>query len=479
LLTVFSEAEVFPGDYISKEYRNSFISPALQKKFYKVEVQTLQFFDRQRSDVNGLIESFRGSSRYAYDLFTKAFTFGRGGVLDAQSFTYDGAIVALCYLISGQTKKVTDILDAYQADFYVAKNGEIGLYNSYATDREPNGGYPMGIDGRIHLGPNMWVAIAALQYSAITGDLRYLGFVIDMMKWVYSLKHYRFTDGQRGGVSMGFGWGPDWSQVFSTENNIDYYAVLKMLEEIYYSKNAEAKSIFERKNFSSKDIDKALNGLTRWFKEVAYDPNKKYLIMGYNEKGPDKIPALDTVSWAIAGIGPENLLKMGINPLKLMEFAEMNFRVTDIINGVRVEGYDFTSSKVRRNDISMVWMEGTGFHTVTFQIMSKYAEKIGMKNKAEEFRFRAVKYSEELERVSILVNFMDNALPYTSKNPKEKEVLITFLDEWEIPRGNDGQWVASASSTGWRYLALTGFNPMVFDKSCVSYVFFNPQKRKE
>ena len=478
MLSVFSEAEVFPGDYISKEYRNYFVSTGLQKKFYKIEVQTLEFFDHQKSGINGLIESYRGSSRYAYDLFSKGFTFGRGGVLDAQSFTYDGAIASLCYLISGQTRKVTGLLDAYRFDFYVPKNGEIGLYNSYSTDQAPNGGYPMGIDGRIHLGPNMWVAIAALQYTAMTGDLKYLGFVIDMMKWVYSLNHYRFPDGSRGGVSMGFGWGPDWSKVYSTENNIDYYAALRQLEEIYYSGNAEAKSIFAKRNFGPKDINKELSGLTRWFKEVVYDPRQKYLLMGYNEKGPDRIPALDTVSWAITGIGPEGLAKMGIDPFKLMDFAEKHFKVTDYINGVRMDGYDFTSSNVRRNNVRMIWLEGTGFHTVCFQVMSKYAEKIGLKNKADEYRFRAIKFSEELERASILVNFMDSALPYTSKNPKEKEILITFTDEWEIPRGNDGQWVASASSTGWRYLALSGFNPMVFDKDNVSYLFFSPAKKR-
>ena len=478
MLSVFSEAEVFPGDYVSREYRNYFISPGLQKKFYKVEVQTTQFFDHQRSGVNGLIESFRGSSRYAYDLFSKSFTFGRGGVLDAQSFTYDGAIATLCYLVAGQTKKVIDILEIYQSDFYVPKNGEIGLYNSYATDQAPNGGYPIGIDSRIHLGPNMWVAIAALQYTAATGDMRFLGFVIDMMKWVYSLNHFHFSDGSRGGVSMGFGWGPDWSQVYSTENNIDYFAVLKMLDEIYNTGNSEARKIFKQKNFGPKDVHQEMNSLTRWFKEIVYDPVKKYMIMGYNEKGPDRIPALDTVSWAIAGIGPETLAKMGINPFSLMEFAEKNFRVSDVINGVKVEGYDFTNSNIRKNDVKMVWMEGTGFHTVAFQVMSKYADKIGMKSKAVEYRYRAIKFEEELERASILVNFMDNALPYTSKNPKEKEVLITFTDEWEIPRGNDGHWVASASSTGWRYLALAGYNPMVFDKNSFSYALFNPSKKK-
>ena len=219
-------------------------------------------------------------------------------------------------------------------------------------------------------------------------------------------------------------------------------------------------------------------GLTRWFKEVIYDPVQKYLIMGYNEKGPDRIPALDTVSWAITGIGPGNLSRMGIDPFKLMDFAESHFRVLDYINGVRMEGYDFTSANVRKNNVRMVWMEGTGFHTVCFQVMSKYSEKLGLKNKADEYRFKAMKFAEELERASILVNFMDSALPYTSKNPKEKEVVITFTDEWEIPRGNDGQWVASASSTGWRYLALAGFNPMVFDKNSVSYVLFNPPKER-
>ncbi|MCX5782623.1 MAG: hypothetical protein NT145_08005 [Elusimicrobia bacterium] len=476
VLSVFSEAQVFPGDYISKEHRNLFVPPTLQENFYKVEVQTLHFFDRQKSSINGLVESFRGSSRYAYDLFTQAFTFGRGGVLDAQSFTYDCAVSALCYLIAGQSKKTADILDIYAMDFYNQKNGAIGLYNSYATDKPYDNSLAVGIDSRVHLGPNMWVAIAALQYTALTGDLKYLDFIIDMIKWAMSLNHHQYSDGKRGGVSMGFGWGPDWSQVYSTENNIDYYAVLKMLKEIYNSGNVKAKKIFEKRNFGLKDIDEELNGLTRWFKEVVYDNEKKYLYMGYNEKGPDKVAALDTVSWAITGITPEDLVKMGIDPFKLMDFAERTFRVADYINGVRVEGYDFTDVEGRKNNFRMIWMEGTAFQTVAFQVMSQYAKKMGLKNEEEKYRSAAIRFSGELERVSILVNFADNALPYTSKNPKEQEIVLSFANEWEIPRGNDGQWVASASSTGWRYFALTGFNPMVFDKDNVSYALFSKPK---
>ncbi|MFC1500930.1 hypothetical protein ACFL58_00575 [Elusimicrobiota bacterium] len=466
-------AEILLGsNYIDKEYRNSFLSSNLQKNYYSIQVQTLRFFDRQRSDVNGLVESFRGSARYMYDIFTKSFAYGQYGALDAQSFTYDGSIAILSYLVSGQIRKARQMLDVYSHEFYHLKNGNMGLLNCYATDRPSNGGLAMGIDSRIHLGPNMWVTIAGLQYTAITGDLTYLDFLIDEMKWAQSLEHYVFPDGRRGGVSMGFGWGADWSKVFSTENNVDYYAALIMMKEIYEKGGDKVRHIFKANDYGPKDMISEIVGLRRWLKQVIYDKENEYLTVGFNEHGVDRVAALDTVSWTIAALGPKTLKKMGIDPFKLMDFAERNFLVTDEISGVKVSGFDFTNTESRGRDLKMMWMEGTGFHIVAYQVMSDYADELGLYDLAKKYRKKAKIFSDELQYASVLVNFKDGALPYTSKKPKEKEIILTFKDEWEIPRGNKGQWVASSSSTGWRFLSLAAFNPLSFNHKTVYYKLF-------
>jgi hypothetical protein len=470
-IIVFFCANSFAGNYFNKKIKNTYISPALNKNFYNIEVQTLKFLDSQSSKVTGLVESFRGTSRFAFDVMTRAFCYGKGGVLDCQSFTYDSAIAALVYTLSGQTHKTEKILDAYQKEFYRDKNEFPGLCNSYRTDKADDQGLVMGIDGlMIHAGPAMWIAMSAIHYTAITGDPKYLGFTIDIAKWAQQLKHWQFEDGQKGGISMGYGYQPpDWSLVYSTENNADYYAVLCMLKELYVTGDKDIRKVYEQRNYGLDVIEREMNGLERWMKDIAYNPLEKAFYCGYNEKGAQATPALDTVGWTIAAFGPEKLQKMGIDPFCLMDYAESHFLVKSNISGELVEGFDFTDREGRTNPLRLVWMEGTGIQAVAYQIMSRYAESIGRDGKAEEYRLKAAKFSDQLEKAANAIKLNNNALPYTSKRAAEKEVIFVYDGEWEVPRGNKGQWVASVSSTVWRYFAMSGFNPLAFNTDRVKY----------
>lgn len=118
---------LFAVNNIPRDANNIFLSKPLAKKFFKHEVETVRFLDRQQSSVNGLIESFRGTSRYTFDLFTSAFCYGRGGVLDCQAFTYDSAVAAMAFTLAGQPQKAQKIFASYKKEFYMAKNENIGL----------------------------------------------------------------------------------------------------------------------------------------------------------------------------------------------------------------------------------------------------------------------------------------------------------------------------------------------------------------
>ncbi|AKL97990.1 hypothetical protein [Endomicrobium proavitum] len=400
-----------------------------------------------------------------------------GGALDAQSFTYDGAIAAITYMLCDQSYKAEKILSIYQKEFYMLKNENYGIFNSYRSDKEgTNWGMVIGIDGdRMHVGPNVWVAIAALQYTAITGKLDFLKLAIDISKWTDGLTHYAFPDGQRGGVSMGSGWGPDWSTVFSTENILDDYALKKMLTEIYAIDNSEIKKIFAQSGYNLQDMKKEILNIERWLMQVVYDKHKKTFNVGYNEHGVDKIDALDTVSWAVAAVGPSRLAKMGVDPYYLMNYADKNYLVEDAIEGVKVKGYDFTNQRSRQKNYKMIWFEGTAFHIVAMQIMSQYSRNNANPKRAEYFRQKSKFFLNEMQKASQLCAMIDGALPYVSKKLGEKEIVTTFKDDWEIPRGKNGQWVASASSTGWYIIALSGFNPLAFDRAHINYKLFAKQ----
>ena len=92
-------------DIVNKSYREQFSTKTLNEDFYRHQMRTASFYDRQTSSVNGLVESFRGTSNYTYDLFSRSFIVGSKGVLDAQAFVYDSSIASLSYILSGQYKK--------------------------------------------------------------------------------------------------------------------------------------------------------------------------------------------------------------------------------------------------------------------------------------------------------------------------------------------------------------------------------------
>ncbi|MCL2485528.1 MAG: hypothetical protein FWF00_02430 [Endomicrobia bacterium] len=475
LLFILFSSSVHAGDLVNKKYREQFLSPEAVSNYYKMQVKVSNYFSRQTSAGTGLIESFKGSSINSYDMFTNTFIPGARGSLDSQSFTYDGAIAALSYLVCGQPKKAHDILNVYRHEFYRLKyDDSFGLFNSYRTDKKGfQGGLVIGVDGdRMHVGPTAWVAIAALQYTAATGKLDFLPFIIDVCKWIENIPHYTLKDGQRGAVSMGSGWGPNWAKTYSTENIVGHYALLKMLKQIYDVKDDKIKKIFSRRGYSAVDMNKEMRAIERWLMEVVYDKNKKTFNVGVNEKGVDKVDALDTISWTIPALGPKRLAELGVDPFLLMQFADKHYLIEDVIGKEKVRGYDFTNYEGRRKNYKMVWFEGTGFHIVAMQVMAKYSHEKGNAKRADYFRQKAIYFLNEMDKASALCGMVDGALPYTSKKPGEKQIFTSFRDEWEIPRGKKGQWVSSASSTGWYMLAASAFNPLGFDRRNVNYKLF-------
>ncbi|MBI5554943.1 MAG: hypothetical protein HY920_03695 [Elusimicrobia bacterium] len=449
-----------------------FMDSDLQEKYSDIRQETLRFLDHLRDPVTGLVESYQGSSLYYLIPAEGAFELGHEPHLANQSFTYDLATAAMIYSSCGEKDKAKQILDNMQKEFYRTKNGERGLYTSYRSDQfAEDNTLVIGIDGdRIHVGPNMWIALAAVQYVRITGERNYLPWVIDLAKWVSGFPHFTFEDGQKGGVAMGSGWGPDWSKVYSTENCIGYYSILLILQSMYQQCSDRVKQVFIERRFTDKEISRELAGMERWFKEIAYNKDNGGFNAGYNENGIDPTKALDTVSNSLSVIGPERLNQWGINPFRLIEFAERYLLVKDAIKNQLVEGFDFTIPQEISNPRKrLIWIEGTAQMVLAYKIMAKYSARVGNTKKAEEFKKKAIKISKELDKIAELVNLPNQALPYTSDNPGDKERLITFQYEWEIPRGPDGKWVGSIAGTVWRFFSLTYYNPMMMGRMAFSF----------
>lgn len=448
-------------------FDSEFADYDLQDKYSDIKLDALRFLDKQRSPVTGLIESYKGSSLYYFIPSDGTFEPGHEPYLANQAFTHDLATAIMIYTTCGEKKKAKQILDNLRKDFYRSKNGKKGLYASYKSDQFAEGGaLIIGVDGdRIHVGPNMWVALAAIQYIKITRDVNYLPWVIDLAKWVSKRPHFTFKDGQKGGVATGSGWGPDWSKDYSTRNCIDFYSILLILQNMYNQSSDKAKQVFIERGFTDKEISRELASMERWLKEIAYNQDTGGFNAGYNENGINSAKTLDTVFSSLFAIGPERLTQWGINPFRLIEFAEQYLLVKDEVKKESVEGFDFTiPQEINNPRTRLIWIEGTAQMVLAYKIMAKYSAGVGDTKKAGEFKKKAIRISKELDKIADLVNLPNQALPYTSDNPGDKERIITYQYEWELPRGPDGKWVGSIASTVWRFFSLTSYNPIMTAK---------------
>lgn len=421
---------------------------------------------------NGLTRSFTDTSSYVFAQESGKFYishYGRIGYLEEQAFTYDLSLAVIGYLLLGHSGRAEKILDLLEEDFYLPKNGETGLYNSYSVSSNiPYNELLLGSDGdRIHAGPMLWVAFASLNHMQIEKSTRYLDFVLDMVNWCRNgLTYYRFPDGGRGGISMGFGWGPDWDKIFSTEHNIDYYAVLKMLHAIY-QEYPETHTIFEKKNIDKKCLKEEMKCVGRFLREVSFDKENYCFIAGVNPYGIDKTKILDGTTWGIAGVGPEVYASWGIDVDRLIESTEKIFYSRyNMPDGTYVEGMDITDFEgTGKKRSALVWWEGTGQHIIALGEMVRYYYEKGNREKAILYKKKAIKYMNDMYRFSYFFD-LKGALPYMVIRPEEDQIVKTMQWEWELPRGRNNKWVKSMSSGMWFLYALKDLhNPMKWEEN--------------
>lgn len=418
---------------------------------------------------SGLTASFMNTSPYMFSNDTGRFHvcfYGKMGYMDDQAYTYDLSLAAIGFLLAGAPGRAEKILDALEKDFYLPKNGIQGLYNSYrVSSRIPVEDLSIGVDGdRMHTGPTLWVAMAALNHAKIMRNTRYLEFALDIVHWCRTeLAYFRFPDGERGAISMGMGWGPDWDKIFSTEHNVDYFAVLQMLHAIYGESPDDVRAIFHRKRVEDVWLQDEMAHIGRWIKEIGFNPETYCFRAGYNEAGPDPLKILDGTSWGLGGVGPENFEAWGIDLDRLIESTEAKFKATyHLPTGEVLEGFDITDPDgYERQRDPLIWFEGTGQQIIAYSELARHFARKGDAERARKYLNRALKYTRYMHRFTEYFG-LRGTLPYMSIRPEPHSIVKTLKWEWEIPRGKtEGLWVSSMSSTMWFLYCVHGFfNPM-------------------
>ncbi len=365
---------------------------------------------RHQSSTTGLVKSFEGEV----------------GVIEDWAFIYDQALAVNCFLLAEDVPRAKKILNFFSR---MMSQGYAGFYNAYFFDSGEVAEYT------VHCGPNIWAGIAAMQYQHKTGDSSYLPLAEAIAGWLIALQDQDPAGGLRGGPDF------DW---FATEHNLDAYAFFDMLHRLT---NKDKYDVARRKTAS-------------WLKTYAMVKHSgDYRRPPVNRGRGDATIATDTFAWSLAALGPEMLESLGMDPERIMNFAEEHCGVTVMYprpSGVEVEvtGFDFARHKHMPRG-GMVSPEWTSQMAISFQILADYFSAGGNDMKAVYYRRKASRYLDELNKLIISspspLGQGEGCLPYAT---------LEYADTghgWRTPYGDR---TGSVAGTAYMMMAIENFNPL-------------------
>ena len=373
----------------------------LEKANFDKMYQWLKVHQNPRT---GLITSFEGDTNIA-----------------DWAFIYDQSLIAQAYTYFSDFERAQKILDFFNRK---AKRKDNLFFNAYyANDSQP-------AEYIVHSGPNIWLGIAIMQYTNRAQDRTYLKLAEEIAGTIINLQNQDPQGGIRGGPDV------EW---YSTEHNLDAYAFFGMLNKI------TGKAVYLEAR------DKILN----WLIQHTYDRLEVPIKRG---KGDSTI-AIDTYAWSIAAIGPEKLEELGMNPDRIIEFAENNCSVEVSFTHpegrtVKIKGFDFAAQRhlARGRVISSEW---TAQMVIAFKIISDFYYKKEMTAKSRTYALKADEYLSELSNMIISSSSSsgqgEGCLPYATQD---------FVDTghgWMTPKGRA---TGSVSGTAYTLFAYYNYNPL-------------------
>lgn len=381
---------------------------SLEKKEAPLAAEIMrQMTDWLKSHQNvktGLVASFEGDAS-----------------LSDTAFTYDQSLAAQAFLLSGHDIQAAQVLSFFDQR---AQRKDGAFFNAYDA---ASGAVT---ESMIHAGPNLWIGIAALQYDARTNQGTFLNLARSIGDW--ALAQQDTEGGLRGGPE--FTW-------YSTEHNLDAYALFKMLADVTKDE--------KYRQASMRSLE--------WLQKYAFSIKEKRLNRG---KGDSTI-ATDTFSWAITAIGPGRLEQLDFDPEAIMEYAREHCEVSVLFTTssgeqIKVRGFDFAKAQNigRGGIISTEW---TAQMIVAYQTLSEHFASAD-KKKSEFYAHQANLYLSELQKMIIVspsrIGKGRGCLPYASADN------VDTGHGWRTPKGAR---TGSVSGTAYGLFAWKNYNP--FDLS--------------
>ena len=397
LIALQNQEGVIASDLLRLDKKKSTLEKANLDKMY----QWLKIHQNPRT---GLVMSFEGDN----DVLNWAFI-------------YDQALAIQAYTYFADFERARKILNFFDKK---AKRSDGLFFNAYyADDAEPN-------EYIIHSGPNIWLGMAILQYTKKANNNQYLRLAEEIAQSLINFQNQDKEGYIRGGPNA------PW---VATEHNLDAYAFFNMLY-----KTTGTKLYFD-----------AGNKILVWLVQHTYD-NKDIPVK--RGKGDSTI-ATDTYAWSLAAIGPQKLEELGMNPDRIVEFAEKNCAVE--VNytrpegtTIKVKGFDFAPQRnlARRGVVSSEW---TAQMVIAFKIMADFYYKKGLKAKAHAYEMKADEYMAQLGNMIISSPSPsgqgESCLPYATQD---------FVDTghgWMTPKGKS---TGSLAATTYTIFAYYNYNPL-------------------
>jgi len=341
--------------------------------------------------------------------------------VDNWAFTYDQALVIQIYTQFSDFERAKKILEFFRKKAQTTAGMFLNAY--YANDGGP-------AEYTVHSGPNIWLGVSILQYTQRSEDYAYLGLAEDIARAVMKLQDLDSEGGIRGGPAT------EW---FATEHNLDAYAFFNML----YQATGNVKYAQAR--------DKTLN----WLVKHTYGKGAVPIKRG---KGDSTI-ATDTYAWSITAVGPAKLIEVGMDPDKIMEFAEQNCAATVLYTRpdgkmVKVKGFDFAPQEhlARGSVVSCEW---SAQMVLAFKIMANFYKTKNMPKEASAYELKADTYMSGLGNMVIYSPSPSgqggSCLPYATEDN------VDTGHGWSTPKGS---CTGSVAATAYTIFAYYGYNPL-------------------
>jgi hypothetical protein len=377
--------------------------------------------------------------------------------LAQQSSTYEQAAVGILAVRLGDVARAQRIF-LFMKQAWVEgpqkseREGMQGLTNFY------NGEFGgEGIEKTIHSGPNAWAGLFAAYYGNQTGDGDAQAWALELARWMaHAVPH------QDGGIAMGPRIGYDgipWTRVYSTENNLSYYAFLSELLHGTRLSPSDKTWISEERGH-----------VEDWLVHVGFDRLAYAMNRGYNPQGLDRTRALDTITWLISAVGPQRLKERGLDPDRLMRQAEESFEVKvhglDGVDSTDQPEADLTfasapnelgsyrgSPRTGADQHRIIWYEGLGQYINALNRMAAYAGERGDREKARLYTAKAQHLLEQFDAAALPNHPEGTAYQYATYGK-------FFLDGWYPPKDAPDGPPSSLIAAVWRCFAGLGLDPL-------------------